>query len=106
MKIAKVEVDVLKVPVDAVYSAAGRTVDANWHVAARIRRGPPRFDRDNSRVADVQILHNRLACVRIDTPRQAQTTIFLLCRRGQDWVIAEKASSERITNAVEHRMAG
>ena len=74
--------------------------------AARIRRGPPRLDRDNSRVADVQILHNRLACVRIDTPRQAQTTIFLLCRRGQDWVIAEKASSERITGAVEHRMAG
>lgn len=32
----RVEVDVLRVPVDAPYHAAGRLVDANWHVLARV----------------------------------------------------------------------
>jgi L-alanine-DL-glutamate epimerase-like enolase superfamily enzyme len=36
MKITRVDVDVLRVPVDRPYVAAGRTVDANWHVLARI----------------------------------------------------------------------
>ena len=36
MKITKVAVDVLRVPVDHPYLAGGRTVDANWHVLARI----------------------------------------------------------------------
>ena len=36
MKIAQVAVSVLKVPVDRPYAAAGRTVDANWHVLARL----------------------------------------------------------------------
>src|SRR5262245_58438880 len=37
MKITQVTVNVLRVPVDRAYVAAGRTVDANWHVLARIR---------------------------------------------------------------------
>lgn len=37
MKIASVAIDVLEVPVADAYVAAGRTVDANWHVLARIR---------------------------------------------------------------------
>ncbi len=36
MKITKVVVSVLRVPVDRPYVAGGRTVDANWHVLARI----------------------------------------------------------------------
>jgi len=36
MKITQVAVDVLRVPVDRPYAAGGRTVDANWHVLARI----------------------------------------------------------------------
>src|SRR5437660_10945937 len=36
MKITKLDVSVLRVPVDRPYSAGGRTVDANWHVLARI----------------------------------------------------------------------
>ncbi len=36
MKITQVTVNVLKVPVDRPYVAAGRTVDANWHVLARV----------------------------------------------------------------------
>jgi L-alanine-DL-glutamate epimerase-like enolase superfamily enzyme len=36
MKITRVAVDVLRVPVDRPYVAGGRTVDANWHVLARI----------------------------------------------------------------------
>lgn len=36
MKIAQVAVNVLRVPVDRPYVAGGRTVDANWHVLARI----------------------------------------------------------------------
>lgn len=37
MKITQVAVSVLRVPVDRPYLAAGRTVDANWHVLARVR---------------------------------------------------------------------
>ncbi len=37
MKIASVTVDILEVPVEDAYIAAGRTVDANWHVLARIQ---------------------------------------------------------------------
>ena len=37
MKIADVAVDVLEVPVDQAYVAGGQTIDANWHVTARIR---------------------------------------------------------------------
>ena len=36
MKITQVTVNVLRVPVDRVYVAGARTVDANWHVLARI----------------------------------------------------------------------
>lgn len=36
MKITEVAVHVLRVPVDRPYVAAGRTVDANWHVLARV----------------------------------------------------------------------
>ena len=37
MKISQVDVHVLRVPVENPYIAGGRTVDANWHVLARIR---------------------------------------------------------------------
>ncbi len=37
MKITDVAVDILKVPVENAYIAAGMAVDANWHVVARIR---------------------------------------------------------------------
>jgi L-alanine-DL-glutamate epimerase-like enolase superfamily enzyme len=37
MKISEVVVSVLRVPVERPYLAGGRTVDANWHVLARIR---------------------------------------------------------------------
>jgi L-alanine-DL-glutamate epimerase-like enolase superfamily enzyme len=36
MKITQVAVDVLRVPVERAYAAGGRTVDANWHVLARV----------------------------------------------------------------------
>jgi L-alanine-DL-glutamate epimerase-like enolase superfamily enzyme len=36
VKIARVEVSVLRVPVERPYLAGGRTVDANWHVLAQI----------------------------------------------------------------------
>ncbi|PYM89927.1 MAG: hypothetical protein DME04_24850 [Candidatus Rokuibacteriota bacterium] len=36
VKITQVTVNVLRVPVDRPYVAGGRTVDANWHVLARI----------------------------------------------------------------------
>jgi L-alanine-DL-glutamate epimerase-like enolase superfamily enzyme len=37
VKITQIDVDVLRVPVDRPYQAAGRMVDANWHVLARVR---------------------------------------------------------------------
>jgi L-alanine-DL-glutamate epimerase-like enolase superfamily enzyme len=36
VKITQVTVNVLRVPVERPYTAGGRTVDANWHVLARI----------------------------------------------------------------------
>jgi L-alanine-DL-glutamate epimerase-like enolase superfamily enzyme len=36
VKITQVAVNVVKVPVDRPYVAGGRTVEANWHVLARI----------------------------------------------------------------------
>jgi L-alanine-DL-glutamate epimerase-like enolase superfamily enzyme len=36
MKIARVAVDVVRVPVEPPYTAGGRVVDANWHVLARV----------------------------------------------------------------------
>src|SRR5688500_4824285 len=36
MNITKVAVNVLRVPVERPYSAGGRTVDAHWHVLARV----------------------------------------------------------------------
>jgi L-alanine-DL-glutamate epimerase-like enolase superfamily enzyme len=36
MKVAAVAVDVLKVPVDRPYTAAGRQVEGSWHVLARL----------------------------------------------------------------------
>ncbi len=36
MKITQVAVNVWRVPVDRPYVAGGRTVDANWHVLARV----------------------------------------------------------------------
>jgi L-alanine-DL-glutamate epimerase-like enolase superfamily enzyme len=36
MKITDVSVEVLRVPVERAYVAGGRTVDANWHVLARV----------------------------------------------------------------------
>jgi L-talarate/galactarate dehydratase len=38
-KITQVSVQVLRVPVEKPYVAGGRTVDANWHVVARITTG-------------------------------------------------------------------
>ena len=37
MKIRQTAVSVLRVPVDHPYVAGGRTVDANWHVLARVQ---------------------------------------------------------------------
>lgn len=37
MKIESVAVEVLRIPVTNAYLAAGRAVDANWHVLARVR---------------------------------------------------------------------
>jgi len=36
VKISKLDVSVLRVPVDQPYTAGGRVVDANWHVLARV----------------------------------------------------------------------
>ncbi|MBG05227.1 MAG: hypothetical protein CMM59_14260 [Rhodospirillaceae bacterium] len=37
MKIESCDIEILKIPVEDAYQAAGRPVDANWHVLARIR---------------------------------------------------------------------
>src|SRR5438445_2188782 len=36
VKVSQVAVDVVRVPVERPYTAGGRTVDANWHVLARV----------------------------------------------------------------------
>lgn len=37
MKIASAAISIVKVPLENVYQAAGRTIGANWHVLARVR---------------------------------------------------------------------
>ena len=37
MKIESCSIEILKIPVEGAYQAAGRPVDANWHVLARVR---------------------------------------------------------------------
>ena len=55
----------------------------------------PGYDSDR-KIADVQIIHGRLACVRVDKPSTAAVTVFLLVRSETDWRIAEKAWSNGI----------
>lgn len=86
------------------HSPMHRVITENMEsYAARIATVSQRLRRDNCKVADVQILYNRLACVRVDTPHLSNTAIFLLCRRGQEWVIAEKASSGGMAEQAPRR---
>lgn len=48
------------------------------------------------KIADVQIIHGRLACVRVDKPSTATVTVFLLNRSDTDWRIVENAWSNGI----------
>lgn len=60
---------------------------------ARIARGPLAEYADDRQIADVQIVYDRLACVRIDKPSKAVVTVFLFFRLGSGWVIVDKAFS-------------
>ncbi len=60
---------------------------------ARIARGPLAGYTDDRQIADVQIVYNRLAYVRIDKPSKSVVTVFLFFRLGSEWVIVDKAFS-------------
>lgn len=92
MKVTQVAVDVLQVPVAQPYLAAGRSVDANWHVLARITTTDgvqglgyvvyPRCDLMAAIAQAARELGEHLIGVHILTVEQAWER---LARRG-DWV--------------------
>src|SRR5262245_46226157 len=92
MKITQVTVSVLRVPVDRPYVAGGRTVDANWHVLARIATGDgvqgfgyvvyPRPDLMGAIGQAARELGESLIGMSVLEPEAAWNT---LARRG-DWV--------------------
>jgi L-alanine-DL-glutamate epimerase-like enolase superfamily enzyme len=92
MKITQVAVSVLRVPVERPYAAGGRTVDANWHVLARITTSDgvegigyvvyPRPDLMKTIGAAARELGEHLVGLSVLEPEAAWDT---LARRG-DWV--------------------
>ena len=92
MKITKVTVSVLRVPVEHPYTAGGRTVDANWHVLARVTTSDgaegigyivyPRPDLMTAIGQAARELGEQLLGMSVLEPEAAWET---LARRG-DWV--------------------
>ena len=92
MKITHVAVNVLRVPVERPYRAAGRTVDANWHVLARLTTSDgiegigyivyPRPDLMTTIAAAARELSEPLIGMSVLEPEAAWER---LARRG-DWV--------------------
>ena len=92
MKITHVAVNVLRVPVERPYRAAGRTVDANWHVLARLTTSDgiegigyivyPRPDLMTTIAAAARELGEQLIGMSVLEPEAAWER---LARRG-DWV--------------------
>jgi L-alanine-DL-glutamate epimerase-like enolase superfamily enzyme len=92
VKIARVAVNVLRVPVERPYVAGGRTVDANWHVLARIATAGgvegfgyvvyPRPDLMNAIAGAARELGEHLIGMSVLEPEAAWDR---LARRG-DWV--------------------
>ena len=92
MKITQVAVEVVRVPVERPYLADGRTVDANWHVLARITTSDgvegvgyivyPRPDLMTTIAAAARELGEHLVGMSVLEPEAAWEK---LARRG-DWV--------------------
>jgi L-alanine-DL-glutamate epimerase-like enolase superfamily enzyme len=92
MKITQVAVNVLRVPVERPYVAGGRTVDANWHVLARVTTGDgvqgigyvvyPRPDLMTAIAQAARELGEHLVGMSVLEPEAAWNA---LARRG-DWV--------------------
>ena len=92
MKITQVAVEVVRVPVERPYLAGGRTVDANWHVLARITTSDgvegvgyivyPRPDLMTTIAAAARELGEHLVGMSVLEPEAAWDK---LARRG-DWV--------------------
>jgi len=92
MKITQVAVEVVRVPVERPYLAGGRTVDANWHVLARITTSDgvegvgyivyPRPDLMTTIAAAARELGEHLVGMSVLEPEAAWEK---LARRG-DWV--------------------
>lgn len=59
----------------------------------RIDAGPTRGYNKDRGIADVQVLFDSLACVRIDKPSTPGVTVFLLAKVSGTWVVVDKAWS-------------
>lgn len=57
----------------------------------RIESGPLPGYWDDRQIADVQIIYDRLAFVRIDQPSTPSTTVFLLMKLSDHWRVIDKA---------------
>jgi hypothetical protein len=59
----------------------------------RIEAGPMVGYARDRQVADVQIVHDRLAYVRVNKPSTPGVTVFLFFKLGQRWRMVDKAWS-------------
>ncbi len=57
----------------------------------RLEEGPLPTYWDDRQIADVQIIANQLAYVRVDKPSTPSTTVFMFARAGSQWQVIDKA---------------
>lgn len=89
--------------------ALRRIFDPGWHMknhegetlvsenkatfVARAESGPFEGYVNDRQIADVQIVFDRMAYVRIDKPSRSVVTVFIFFRLGDEWVVVDKAFS-------------
>lgn len=89
--------------------ALRRIFDSGWHMknregnilvsenketfVARAEGGPFAGYTSDRQIADVQIIYDRMAYVRIEKPSDPVVTVFIFFRLGGEWLVVDKAFS-------------
>lgn len=84
---------------DAPPAEASLLAEGTEAFAMRLEQPLPGYW-DDRHVADVQIIWNRLAYVRVDRPSTPSTTVFLFARDRDGWKIIDKAWTDGRKTAV------
>jgi len=70
-------------------------VEGKQRFIRRIAGGPLPGYYDDRQVADVQVVYDHLAVVRVDNPATRSTTVFTYMRLDGEWLMVDKSWSER-----------